>query len=342
MLKLLEKYKIHVITPDFDYQQELSSPQWKQAFRILDDTKKIYVEIDSSGKKWICLKHPFVLKEKFNKEVLRNVHDHATWDPENKVRKFSIYSINLVLLQKFISDNGFVVDDTFLDYAAVVEEIWQQSADFLPHCISSNDTILLKNANDTAQLFFDQNKTNNTYENLLLAKNLGYKLELSRKSKNLIEAIAVENATQFWLKDIEQFFTIYKMITGIVCVIIDDNADSKVWIEKFINTANSNGVSSDEMRVCFRARNDEDPEFNNWIKNNNLGGPINTARLLIFKNKPPKWLFKDKIDVKIIIVNKPFPPSSLTTQAWISNHSCVIYLDKLRPSITKEKNIVEL
>ena len=132
------------------------------------------------------------------------------------------------------------------------------------------------------------------------------------------------------------------MITGIVCVIIDDNADSKVWIEKFINTANSNDVSSDEMRVCFRARNDEDPEFNNWIKNNNLGGPINTARLLIFKNKPPKWLFKDKIDVKIIIVNKPFPPSSLTTQAWISNHSCVIYLDKLRPSITKEKNIVEL
>jgi hypothetical protein len=343
MLKLLEKYKTYVSSLEFNYKENLVKPEWRQPFRILDDTKKIYIEIDNAGKQWICLKHPFALKDKFNKEVQPSLtDDRSFWDPEQRVRKFSIYDINLILLQKFISDNGFIIDNTFLDYAATVEEIWQESVNFLPYCMVSDNEVVLKNSNESTQTYFEKNKKENIFDNLLLAKNLGFRLEKITKPENLVEKIASEHATKFWLKDIEKFFTIYKNISGVVCVIVDDNADPQAWIEKFIDTSKKNDVNSEEIRVCFRTRNDENPKFNDWIKNNNLGGPIDNARLLIFKNKPPKWLFKDKIDVKIIVVNKPFPPSSIITQSWISNHPCVIYLDKLRPSITKEKNIVDL
>jgi len=343
MLKLLEKYKSYVISPDFDYRPNLVSPQWKQPFRVLDDTKKIYVEIDKVGKTWICLKHPFALKEKFNKEVLSNfAEDRSFWDPDERVRKFSIYDLNLVLLQKFISDNGFIVDNTFLDYAATVEEIWQESSNFLPYCIISDNEVVLKNSNESTQEYFEKNKKENIFDNLLLAKNLGFRLEKITKPENLVEKIASEQTTKFWLKDVEKFFTVYKNISGTVCIIVDDTTDPQAWIENFVTTAKKNDIDSGEIRVCFRERNDNNPKFNEWIKTNQLGGPVDNARLLIFKNKPPKWLFKDDIDVKIIVVNKPFPPSSIITQSWISNHPCVIYLDKLRPSITKEKNIVDL
>jgi len=343
MLKLMEKYKNAVITPNFDYRPHLANPVWKHPFRILDDTKRIYVEVDENNNRWVCLKHPYALKDKFNKEVMVTDRvDGAVWDPTERVRKFPVDTLNFVLLQTFISNNGFIIDESFLEYSAVVEEIWQRSDDFLPHCVVDNNQVFLKNANLSTVNFFNSHKTNNLNDDLLLAKSLNYKLEISKKPENLVEKIASHAETKFWITDVEKFFDVYKATTGHVCVIVDDNSEPKTWIEKFIETAQKNAVNSEEIRVCFRERNDEDPAFNQWVKTNNLGGPIDSARLLIFKNKPPKWLFKDDIDVKIIVVNKPFPPSSMITQSWISNHSCVIYIDKLKPSITKEKNIVDL
>lgn len=343
ILKLLEKYKTAVISSDFDYRDHLLAPQWKKPFRVIDDSKKIFIEIDNNSKPWICLKHPYSLKEKFNQNVIQNgQRDVGIWDPETRVRKFPPYTINFVLLQKFINDHGFEIDDSFLDYVATVEEIWQESMNFLPYCEIVEDVVVLKNANESTQIYFDKNKNDNLYDNLLLAKSLGFKLENLTKPENLVEKITVTNSTTFWLKDMDRFFQLYKKISGHVCVIVDDSVSVKSWIENFVVSAVKNGVTADEMRVCFRSRNDDDPEFNTWIKNNNLGGPIDNSRLLIFKNKPPKWLFKDNIDVKLIVVNRPFPPSSLITQNWFSNHSCVIYLDELRPSVIKEKNIVNL
>jgi len=343
ILKLLEKYKTAVISPDFDYRAQLADPKWKQPFRVLDETKRISIEVDDSAKPWICLKHPFGLKEKFNQEVIQNgQRDAGIWDPDLKIRKFPPYTINFVLLQKFINDHNFEVDESFLEYTATVEEIWQESMNFLPYCDVVDNTVILKNSNESTNDYFEKHKTENIFDNLLLAKSLGFKLENLTKPENLVEKITVTTATNFWLKEVDKFFDLYKNINGHVCVIVDDSVSVKSWIENFVTTGLKNGVSADEMRVCFRSRNDDDPEFNNWIKNNNLGGPIENARLLIFKNKPPKWLFKDNIDVKIIVVNRPFPPSSLIAQHWFSNHHCVIYLDELRPSVIKEKNIVNL
>lgn len=343
ILKLLEKYKTAVISPDFDYRAQLADPKWKQPFRVLDETKRISIEVDDSAKPWICLKHPFGLKEKFNQEVIQNgQRDAGIWDPDLKIRKFPPYTINFVLLQKFINDHNFEVDESFLEYTATVEEIWQESMNFLPYCDVVDNTVILKNSNESTNEYFEKHKTENIFDNLLLAKSLGFKLENLTKPENLVEKITVTTATNFWLKEVDKFFDLYKNINGHVCVIVDDSVSVKSWIENFVTTGLKNGVSADEMRVCFRSRNDDDPEFNNWIKNNNLGGPIENARLLIFKNKPPKWLFKDNIDVKIIVVNRPFPPSSLIAQHWFSNHHCVIYLDELRPSVIKEKNIVNL
>jgi len=48
MLKLLEKYKTYVSSLEFNYKENLVKPEWRQPFRILDDTKKIYIEIDNA------------------------------------------------------------------------------------------------------------------------------------------------------------------------------------------------------------------------------------------------------------------------------------------------------
>lgn len=343
ILKLLDKYKISIISPDFDYRPQLLEPKWKTAFRILDETKKVYVEKDSNQKIWVCLKHPFAYKEKFEKEVLSSkTGDRSYWDPEGKIRKFPVYELNLLLVQEFAMRHNFEIDETFSFCMANVEEMWMEADTIIPHSRIIDNDIVLANAKQSAIEYFDKFKTDNFYDNLFLAKNLGYRLETEIKPKNIVEKIASSNKTHFWVKDSAQFFDLYKKITGKVCFIVGDDQHLKSWMEKFIQSCDSNAIPREDIRVCFRERNDQSPEFNNWVKENNLGGPVGNARILIFKNKPAKWLFNKDVDVKLIVVNKPFPPSSMITQSWFNEHPCVIYLDGMKPSLAKDKDIEHL
>jgi hypothetical protein len=79
-----------------------------------------------------------------------------------------------------------------------------------------------------------------------------------------------------------------------------------------------------------------------YIKENNLVGQIGQAKLLIFSHKPAKWLFKDRIDVKIVVVNSFIPINEPLTQSWLESHYCVVYLGNIRPTAPRMKKIVNL
>jgi hypothetical protein len=86
----------------------------------------------------------------------------------------------------------------------------------------------------------------------------------------------------------------------------------------------------------------EDKGFNQWVKDNQIGGSVEGGKLFIFQNKPAKWLFTNDIDVKIILTNSLYPVPSVTTQTWMDTHTCVCFVGDVKASHFKEKNIVEL
>jgi hypothetical protein len=87
LLKILEKHKNVAAAAGFDYRDIIAnSPQWKNSFRVIDFSKKVYVEKDSEGSINVCLKFPYQLKKEFEDEIAKNDFSSSVWDPEKKVR----------------------------------------------------------------------------------------------------------------------------------------------------------------------------------------------------------------------------------------------------------------
>ena len=57
LVKLLEKYKTVAALAGLDYKEQLVDLKWKKSFRVLDLSKKIYVEL-RENKLEICLRFP--------------------------------------------------------------------------------------------------------------------------------------------------------------------------------------------------------------------------------------------------------------------------------------------
>jgi hypothetical protein len=178
ILKLLNKYKNLVMIRGFDYSMALITPKWKNEFRVLDISKRVYVEADTEGVIWVCLKFPYQLKKAFE-DTLNHVKTASTWDPEAKVRKINLYQCNLVQIGEFVHHHGFEIDDSFLSVLSQVEEIWTNQSKILQSAIISNNAVELVNANDDALAYWNQNKSGKLENDLLLAKSMGFLLERS-------------------------------------------------------------------------------------------------------------------------------------------------------------------
>jgi hypothetical protein len=339
ILKILHKYKNLVAIRGFDYGATLESPKWKNSFRVLDTEKKIYVDTDSSGAIWVCLKFPFVLKKAFE-DTLQHVKTASVWDPDLKVRKINLYNCNLVQIGEFVQQHGFVIDESFLTVLGQVEEIWANQSKILPSSTISNNAVELVNADNDALTYWNKNKTGNLETDLLLAKSMGFLLE--KKAENAIERIAATKPNQYWVKDNKELLSLCNQIDGKVCIILDRVGNTKVWLKEFADSVDACGVDRNLVKVCFRVEKNDSSNLNEWVKENGFGGNIADGKFLIFNHKPAKWLFKESDSVKILVSNNLYPSTNAITRDWFNSHPLVIYVGTIKPSEQRNKNIVEL
>jgi len=343
IIKILEKYKIFSKAAGLEYANLIVNPEWKTNFRVLDLSKKIFVEKDDSGEIWVCAKFPFALKEVFEKEITPVVKDYnaSTWDADRKIRKMKFYNFNLIEIFEFATKQGFDIDDTFMIALGEVEEIWQNSENIVPGCVKHfGATVDLCNASKEVTQWWEERRTCVQAYDLLTAKSMGYPLLESPTTD--VEKIAASAHNHFWVKSNDQFFNLHNAVDGITAVIVNKNETTQSWVKQFCASAEISGIKKDDIRVCYRLGKEEDKGFNQWVKDAGYGGKVEGAKLFIFQNKPPKWLFSDNIDVKIVLTNSLYPIPSATTQAWMETHSCVCFVGDIKAAHIKEKKIVEL
>jgi hypothetical protein len=342
LLKLLEKYKTIAAMAGLDYANTLSVVQWRQPFRVLDLSKKIYVDKDDKGQVWVCLKFPYQLKKEFDGEIHGGLDHHTTsfWDAEKKVRCLSLYDFNLVQLYEFAQKHNFEIDDTFMIALSDVEEIWQNAEQVLPFAVISNNTVFLNNATEDAEIFWDRKAVGSHGDNLLLAKSMGYMYQ--GPPTNIIENIAASPSNSFWIKTNKDLFSLYNSITGKVVIVLDRTGNTLAWLDQFIRDVDNAGIPRNDIRVCFRESKESDTGVNSWVKSNSVGGKVEDGKILIFEYKPAKWLFKQSEDVKMLVTNNLYPPTNQLTKDWFESHPCVIYLGDIKPSEQRGQQIVEL
>lgn len=343
LLKILDKYKKLSALAGFDYEDTLSNSHWKLPFRTLDLSKRIYIEKNEKGKLEICLKFPYQLKTEFEKEIDVNLPGSGRvshWDSENKVRRLSFYDFNLINLFEFASRHNFEIDESFMCAMADVEEIWQHEEDIKPYYNIVNNYIELSNENHSVTEFFDSNSTGDINSDLFLLKSMG--LMYVGKGQSTVERIASSPNNTFWIKNNHQFLDLYKSVGGKVVIILDRTAKLLNWIQDFVRDAEQFGIPREEIKVCFRDSKDSDTGLNEWVKLAGVGGKVENGSIFIFEHRPAKWLFKENLDVKIVVTNNLYPHTNQITKDWLDSHPCVVYLGDIKPSEQKGKNIVEL
>jgi hypothetical protein len=342
LLKLLDKYKNISANAGLDYRSVLGQLKWRNSFRVLDLTKRIYVE-SRQGKLEICLKFPYQLKKEFEEEINFNQNDSykiCQWDPEAKVRRLDLYDFNLIALYEFAIKHNFEIDDSFMSVVADIEEIWQNAEEVIPHSKLGVSGVTLTNISSETLEWWEHHKSNNIHQDLLLAKSMGFLY--GEKPKNWVEKIASSAENSFWIKHNLDLLSVYKTITGKICIILDRTSNTLSWLQQFVADADRAEVNRDEIKVCFRENKENNSGINEWIKNAGVGGKVEEGRILIFESKPAKWLFKQDNDVIILVTNNIYPPTNMLAKDWFQCHPCVIYLGNTKPTETKGQKIVEL
>ena len=342
LLKILQKYKMMMLSAGLDYRDALLEPKWKKEFRVLDFSKKVFVEKDTTGAVWVCAKFPYQLKKEFDDEFEEKQHgwSMSTWNHERKLRQLNVYDTNLIQLYEFAIRHNFEIDETFMIALGEVEEIWQNQDQVLPSCNIVGNMVVLENSSDETFAWWEEHFTGNIDSDLLLAKSMGY--PYSGKPHTTIEKIAASTKNSFWIKSNKEFFEIYKSVNGKVCVVLDRTADILSWLKEFVADADAAGISRDEIKVCFRETKESNTGINDWIKSNGVGGKVEDGKILIFEYKPAKWLFKEQENVTMLVTNNLYPATNQTTKDWFSSHPCVIYLGDIKPSEQRGQQIVEL
>lgn len=342
LLKILKKHSASSLTAGLDYAAMLENPEWKNDFRVIDNTKSVSVEkIDEIL--WLILKLPFALKEKL--DAILNDHSsqrYSRWDHERQVRKIELYQCNVVLLNDFFVENNFFRDESFINVLSTVEEIWQRQDSVLPRCKVEKEKIELINPTESAREWWEENKTDDVYKDMFLAKSMGYYLDLEGALPQVdIEKLCSSPSSSFRFRDLNAFFTLYKKINGSIAVILNKDDDALSWTKKFTEVA-STFIEKDKIKICFRLDKNSNEDFNQWIKDQGFGGKVDGGKIFIFQGKPAKWVFTQNYNIDIILSNTLYPIPSSTTQDWMGSHHCKCYIGEYKASQSKDENIVDM
>ena len=171
---------------------------------------------------------------------------------------------------------------------------------------------------------------------------MGYPFRPEKKEISKIETIAASPNSHFWIKEIPDFFEIQKLISGNTVIILNKGDSHIDWVKLFVSHADNAEIPRTDIRVCFRLDKNEDNGFNQWVKDQGIGGKVDGGKIFIFQNKPAKWLFSDNTNVTIIATNSLYPVPSSITQSWMNSHPFVCYLGPIKAANARERKIVEL
>jgi len=160
--------------------------------------------------------------------------------------------------------------------------------------------------------------------------------------KNKIEKIANVENNFFWIKEFDDFFDLINAVSGKVVIVLEKVSDFYNWLIEFSNYAEKYNITASDIKVCFREDKESNTGFNDWIKQKGYGGKVEEGKILIFLQKPAKWLFNDIDSVTIVTTTSFYPSPNPISRDFFNNHSCVIYLGQIKPTEKKDQRIVEL
>jgi hypothetical protein len=126
--------------------------------------------------------------------------------------------------------------------------------------------------------------------------------------------------------DILTLNTIMKYMGPILVIVPGGSELTKMT--QFIDILNTSGVDNKNMSVLFRLSTETGRNFNDFVKNQGLNGPICEETKAVFvSGKLPKPLLKSNLQFNCI-VNLGFDSAHYTLKEYAKNHPNLVYFDQ--------------
>ena len=197
----------------------------------------------------------------------------------------------------------------------------------------------LVNAIPSAQEYFENNKTSNIDNDLLLAKLMGF--QFIGKDDTIAKKISSSSSTKFRIPDIGRAIDFSESIQGTKVIILDRASDYKEWLLKFHTFLINPNIDVNKFVLCHRENNKTNPNFNQWVKDSGFGGKTDGAEYLIFLHRPKKWLFSSETDVKIVFTTGLWDSRDNITRSFVDSIGCDISISEAKPTNVEDSHPFE-
>ncbi len=309
-IKILKRYSKNLSSVlGVDVTPFLENPVFKFSVRKSSSSKKITIVDNLAWGQAIKVEFPYDQEKidfiRKNKENL----GYAQWSSEEKAWMFSLDERNIQFLSTLIAKDNFEMDDQFLDYLEQVKTIvgsvekhvpmltvldnvpkYQNISQYVPELKSKEVLSAVFEARKAGIFTWDENVSQCLDQSNLHSV---VKQFISSDSTQHLDINSEENT-------IDCLTDIIKYTQPVLFVIPGGSELEKTRM--VYNFLTSKGYYNDEMSVMFRLSNNDNKEFNDFVKNCGLNNPITEKTKFVFISiKLPKPIIKSKIKFNSII-----------------------------------------
>lgn len=323
VLRLLSRYSVSLF-PELDISKDLAHPKFKQKFRVLDTTKKIFLFDDQ-----IIIKFPY--NQKYNK-LINKIPQKAEFDKVKKQYHLPATVPVIDSIMDIFKDKGFEIQDKILELYREIVDIKLNEEEYIP--ILDKD-LNLKNCDSNLVCYFNSLRSFNPLKDAMLAKRLEIKLDdnllknitfnCSRITKKILSNTSDRfvriSADTTQLSDVFQYLN---ETNSYPCLMImEDNSTRLESLKSWYEESCKQGLSSSNISVLFRS--DTDKDFNSFIRENKLNNPADkNKKLIVVKTKIPKFVITMKQEFRCIISLTNFSVH-YTSRKLIDSHPNILY-----------------
>ena len=350
IIEKLQTYREQFTILDYDFDTAVNI--LRQPLRVIDRSK--YIKIVNTNEvynnttyesykenwKWIKIRFPFSKKLIIILDSLNKATDYYH-EKGSHEHFFHLTEQNLYNVINAFIDKNFEIESTLLENYYIIKDMISKKEDYIPGVYNfklktvteaSYDYITnvlgTPNIHNLAE-FYDKRKTLGLsyFDSVELEKSLASYTNLTQKLIMREKNTVMVNSNKYTFNNLANSLIEMKRFPLLVILTESEPLDSLIQV----HSAFSGFINNSECTVMFRLDNENNFNFNKYIKDNNLNSPLdkNTKVVYINTNKVPKPLIKSKWVGSTV----------LTLQSYYMNSNIVNYIQEYDMCVQYDNNV---
>jgi len=331
-LRIIDRYKTKFNNySDQDIANYLKNPQFRLPIRKSVKNRSVKIS-ENSNKKFIDVEFPY------DDELVNKIRQHRVsskmnsdihWDKDKLCWCFSLNEQNIKFVLETFTEGNFEFDIEFQNYADQYDEIVNNLENYIPELILDNKIPKIRNSLPGMPEITETEILPAVFQ----SRKFGV-IHWSEDIDKYISSDAVDPMTATFLRTFEPINlekTEEKCLENIIkylspCLFVIPGGSEFSKIQEIYNLVHTNKIDIKNVSVLFRLPNETNKNFNDFVKNQGINGPItDDTKIVCISGKLPKTVLKSKIEFNSII-NFGYENAHYSLKEFIKNHENLVFL----------------